>query len=430
MEVLTNILIKKPGTKKAIFSWCLFDWANSPQPTIVVTFLFSAYFAKAIVENEIEGTFLWSQAIAISGIVVAVFGPLLGAIADNLGRRKPWILVFSGLCIASTLALWFATPHRTSIPLALISVGVAATCFEFSIIFYNATLPALAPTKRLGRISGWGWGAGYIGAIICLTLCLLLLIQNNKPPFGLDQADAEHIRATVFVVGIWWILFGWPFFAFVPDSSSTNLTFAKSVVQGLVSVYTTIKQIQHYRNITVFLLARMLYADGLVVLFQFGGLYAAGTFGMNFSEIIQFGIAMNISAGLGAFVFAWLDDKLGSKVTIILSLLGLIVFGTTLILIESIFWFWVLGLALSLFIGPTQAASRTMLARLAPEGKRTEMFGLFALSGKCTAFLGPMLFGWATLVFETQRAGMATIIGFWLFGLVLLIFVKENGKAE
>ena len=189
--------------KRAIISWCLFDWANSPQPTVIITFLFSAYFSKAVVDDEILGTFLWGQALAFSGVVVAILSPFLGAIAEQTGHLKKWILCFSFLTIAATLALWFVTPSQDAISLALIAVSIGVISFEFTNLFYNATLISVSPTHLIGRISGWGWGTGYIGAIICLTLCLFGLVQNPPLFLALDTQMAEHIRATSILVGIW-----------------------------------------------------------------------------------------------------------------------------------------------------------------------------------------------------------------------------------
>ncbi len=412
--------------RRAVTSWCLFDWANSPTPTIIVTFVFSAYFAKGIVSNEVEGTVLWSQAIALAGIMVAVAGPLLGAVADQTGRRKPWIAAFSLGSILATAALWFAAPEREFITLALAAVAISTICFEVVTIFYNATLAEMGPPERLGRIGGWGWGAGYIGAIFCLVLCLFVLIQNPNPPFGLDPAKAEPVRATVLVVAFWWILFGWPFFAFVPDRPAIRTRPLDAVPSGVAKLWQTLKNLKRDRDTALFLIARMFYVDGLATLFQFGGLYAAGTFGMSFAEIIQFGIAMNVTAGIGAFAFAWLEDRAGAKPTIMLSLIGLIGFGTLVLVVSEAKWFWVFGLSLSLFIGPVQSASRGLMARLSPPEARAEMFGLYALSGKSTSFLGPLLFGITTAQFESQRAGMATILVFWIVGMALLALVRVN----
>jgi UMF1 family MFS transporter len=416
--------------RRAIASWCLFDWANSPTPTVIVTFVFSAYFAKGIVGDEVEGTVLWSQAIAIAGIIVAVTGPLLGAVADQTGRRKPWIGAFSLACVLASAALWFAEPNRDWITYTLVAVAISTVCFEVVTIFYNATLAEMGPPERLGRIGGWGWGAGYIGAIFCLVLCLFVLIQNPNPPFGLDPDQAEPVRATALVVAVWWIVFGWPFLAFVPDRPAIRMSPVAAARAGVAKLWRTLKNLKRDRDVTLFLIARMFYVDGLATLFQFGGLYAAGTFGMSFAEIIQFGIAMNVTAGIGAFAFAWLEDKAGAKPTIMLSLIGLIGFGAMALIVTEAKWFWVYGLCLSLFIGPVQSASRGLMACLSPPDARAEMFGLYALSGKSTSFLGPLIFGIVTAQFDSQRAGMATILAFWIAGMALLALVRVQHSSK
>ena len=234
--------------KRAIISWCLFDWANSPHPTVIITFLFSAYFSKAVVGDEIHGTFLWGHALAISGVVVAILSPFLGAIAEQTGHLKKWILCFSVLAISATLTLWFVTPSQDAIPLALIAVSIGVISFEFTNLFYNATLISVSPAHLLGRISGWGWGTGYIGAIICLTLCLFGLVQNPPQFLRLDTQLAEHIRATSIIVGIWWIIFGWPFFVFCPDTERKT-SLIHSLKPGFKSVKNTLKELKHYPSI-------------------------------------------------------------------------------------------------------------------------------------------------------------------------------------
>ena len=189
--------------------------------------------------------------------------------------------------------------------------------------------------------------------------------------------------------------------------------------------------LRRYRQIALFLLARMIYTDGLITLFAFGGIYAAGTFGMSLDEVIQFGIALNVTAGLGAAAFAWADDRFGPRPVILVSLVALTILGTGTLLVESKTWFWILGSALGLFVGPAQAASRSLMARLAPPELETEMFGLYALSGKATAFMGPLVLGIATEIFDSQRAGMATILVFFAVGGVLLTFVRlADGRAR
>ncbi|MEC8235235.1 MAG: MFS transporter [Pseudomonadota bacterium] len=422
----TGLLTKN----RKVFIWCLFDWANSPYPTVILTFVFSAYFTKLVAEDEISGTFLWSQTIAFSGFFMAFVAPILGAISDETGKKKIWILVFSILAILATLSLWFVLPDKKSVPLALIAIAISLIAFEFCAIFYNATLIQVANSSSIGKVSGLGWAAGYIGAILCLLICLFGLVEGSFSFLRLDINQSEHIRATTIVVGLWWLIFSLPFFIFFKEGKGAAHFSSRHILKGLNRLFTTIKNIKHYRPIMLFLLSRMFYADGLLVVFQFGGIYAAGTFGMTFSEILKFGIAMNIFAGLGAFVFAWVEDWLTSKTTIFISLIGLVGFGSALLFVEAQSYFWAFGLGLSFFIGPAQSASRAFLARLSPKQLHGEMYGLFAMSGKATSFIGPMLFGWLTILFETQRAGMFVAVAFWLMGIIVLVFVKPTVKTK
>ena len=409
-------------------SWCLYDWANSAFPTVITTFVFSAYFTKAIATDEITGTSQWGIAISLSGLAVAVLSPFLGAVADHGGRRKPWIFAFTALCIGSSALLWLARPDSSFVILALTLAALANFAFEMGMVFYNSMLPDLVPKNRLGRLSGWGWGLGYAGGLVCLGVTLVALVQAETPVFGLDKEQAEHLRATGPLVAAWFAVFAVPMFLWTPDRPSRGLAFLAAFRQGWTTLIDTLRRVRDYRHIVRYLLAHMMYAEGLNTLFAFGGIYAAGTFGMDFDELIMFGIAMNLTAGLGAAVFAWVDDWIGPKRTIQIAVASLGVLGLVLVLVEGKALFWTFALPLGIFVGPAQAASRSLMARLAPEEIRTEMFGLFALSGKATAFLGPALLAWVTVAFQSQRAGMATIMVFFVIGLALLAGVPDRRR--
>ena len=413
---------------RGLFGWCLYDWANSAFPTVITTFVFAAYFTKAIAADEIAGTSGWGIAISLSGLAVAVIAPFLGAVADHGGRRKPWIAAFTLLCAAATALLWLAEPDVSFVLLALVLMGVANFAFEMAMVFYNAMLPDLAPRDRIGRLSGWGWGLGYAGGLACLGLALVALVETETPVFGFDKDTAEHLRATGPLVAAWMVVFALPLFLWTPDRPSRGLAPVEAFRRGWVSLIDTLKRAREYKDILRYLIARMIYIDGLNTLFAFGGIYAAGSFGMDFSELIIFGIAINLTAGLGAAGFAWVDDRIGPKRTIQIAVSGLTVLGAGLVLAEGKTMFWVLALPLGIFVGPAQAASRSLMAHLAPAEIRTEMFGLYALSGKATAFLGPALLAWMTVVFDSQRAGMATILVFFLVGLALLAGVPDRHR--
>ena len=410
---------------RARFAWCLFDWASSGFPTVIVTFVFSAYFARAVAESTIQGTAQWGYALSLSALAVAFLSPVLGAIADRGGRRKPWLAAFVAICVTATASLWFILPDPAYALAALVIVAIANAAFEIGMVFYNAMLPALAPAARMGRLSGRGWALGYAGGLCCLLVALFAFVQADPPLFGLDRDAAEHIRAAAPLVGLWFALFSIPLFVMTPDAARAGLSPLQSIRQGLHRLAETMRELRQFANIGRFLIARLFYTDGLNTLFAFGGIYAAGTFGMEVAEIIYFGIALNVTAGLGAFAFAWVDDRIGAKRTVMIALAAMLALGVPLLLVETKAWFWGLALALGVFMGPTQAASRSLMGRLAPVDKRTEMFGLFALSGRITAFAGPALLAWVTVAMGSQRFGMATVLVFLMVGLVLLIPVRE-----
>jgi len=415
-----------PASRLGSFSWCLYDWANSAFPTVITTFVFPAYFIKAIAADEISGTSQWGWTLSLSGLAVAVAAPLLGAVADYAGRRKPWILAFTLLSAVLTGLLWNAKPDVAFILLALVLAGGANFAFEMAMVFYNAMLPDLTTRGRIGRLSGWGWGLGYAGGLACLGVALVALVQAEVPVFGLDKETSEHLRAMGPLVALWMVVFAVPLFLWTPDRPSTGKAAGEAIREGWAALVNTIRRVREFRTVVRYLIARMIYIDGLNTLFAFGGIYAAGTFGMDFSELILFGIAINVTAGLGAAGFAWIDDWIGPKRTIQIAVTGLMFLGSALLVVEGKTMFWVFALPLGIFVGPAQAASRSLMAHLAPADMRTEMFGLYALSGKATAFLGPALLAWVTVAFDSQRAGMATIIVFFVVGLFLLAGVPDQ----
>ncbi len=419
------MIIEKPSGK-GLFAWALYDWANSSYFVIIQTFIFAAYFTKAIAENVEIGTAQWGNMISVAGIVIAIGAPVFGAIADQAGRRKPWIAVFTVLCVIASGLLWYAVPGSDSLWLAL-GMGFLATIgAEFAFIFYSAMLPDLVSPEKLGRWSGWGWGMGYAGGLACLLVALFAFIQTDGLWLGLDPSTSEPVRATFILTAIWYALFSLPLFFQSPDNPSTNKKISDSIKHGFVQIRVSIKEVRKFKNIVKFLFARMFYNDAIVTIFAMGGVYAAGTFDMDEEQILLFGIGLNVTAGLGAFGFAWLDDISGSKFTINASILGLLIPLVALIVVESITWFIIWGLILGIFVGPIQAASRSFMARLSPPELTNQMFGLLALSGKVTSFIGPFLVGFLTVKFGSQRLGMTAILVMLLIGLLLMFTVKEK----
>ena len=414
---------------RAQWSWCLFDWANSAFPTVIITFVFSAYFELGVSGKGADGTAHWAFAQAMSGVLIAILSPILGAIADFSGRRKLWLAALSGTCVVATAMLWFVEPDPAWALWALVMVSIANIGFEMGTVFYNAMLPGLVRPSHLGRLSGWAWGLGYAGGLACLALTLVLFVQAERPLLGLDKATSEHVRIVGPFVAAWFLIFAVPMFLFVPDKPQ-GLGLREAVGKGLKQLRGTVKTLRAHREIARFLIARLFYIDGLNTLFAMGGLYAAGTIGMDYEEIILFGIALNVTAGLGAFAFGWIDDLFGSKRTVAVSLVAMTALSVPVLLAQSETTFWIFALLLGIFMGPVQAASRSLMARLSPPGMETEMFGLFALSGKVTSFIGPTLVGWTIIMTGSQRIGMSTILILLVIGTILLWRMPEPPRRE
>lgn len=409
-----------------LFSWAMYDWANSAFFAVIQTFVFATYFMRSVAENDTIGSTQWGNTIGAAGLLIAFSAPFIGAVADQMGRRKPWIFWFSLLCIGSTAALWFVEPSQQFVMLGLVLVFLGTIGSELAIIFYNAMLPDLAPPERMGRWSGWAWGLGYLGGLLCLAVALFVFVDVEQAPFGLDKATAENVRATFVLVAAWYVIFSLPMFLVTSDRANENQTLTNAFKNGWKQLKSTLRDVRQYRPIVKFLVGRMIFIDALATVFAFGGIYAAGTFDFSEKDILIFGIGLNLTAGIGAWLFAWLDDHLGSKLTMLLSLGGLILSTLAVLLVTSITGFWIMGLTLGIFVGPTQAASRTYMARVAPQELRNEMFGLMALSGKVTAFVGPFLVGWLTYFFGSQRMGMSIIVVMFLIGFAIIYSIPSS----
>nr|VFK08964.1 MAG: MFS transporter, UMF1 family [Candidatus Kentron sp. LPFa]VFK27471.1 MAG: MFS transporter, UMF1 family [Candidatus Kentron sp. LPFa] len=410
-------------------AWIGYDWANSAFTTLVVTFVYATYFTQAIAPDEVTGMALWSRAVAISGLCIALLAPILGRFADRGDIRHQYLIVATLICIAATTALTFIKPGQPhAVFLALTTFVIANVAFEIGAVFYNAFLPDIAPAEKIGRASGLGWGIGYLGGLLCLLTALLMLIQ--EPPFlGIDAAEGFNYRASNLLVALWFLVFSIP--ALLLLRAPGNRTGQSSPRSGTAthsspSLRKILGEISAYPDMLRFLIARLVYNDGMVTVFAFGGIYAASTFGMSISEVIRFGIGINVAAGIGALLAGPLDDRFGGKTMVLITLLALICFTLLAVAAPNKPWLWAAGIGIGIFAGPNQAASRSLLGRFAPMRRRNEFFGLFAFSGKITAFLGPLLLGVITQWTGSQRIGISSVLGFFLIGGVLLFGVDEK----
>ncbi|QHO73009.1 MFS transporter [Bradyrhizobium sp. CCBAU 051011] len=444
-----------PG-RAAVVSWIFFDWAAQPYFTLITTFVFAPYFANFVAADPAQGQALWGFATAAAGLMIALLSPVLGAIADASGRRKPWIAGFGALLVIGSCLMWFGKPSDASvIPPLLLVYAIATVGVEFATVFNNAMMPTLVPPDRIGRLSGTGWATGYVGGILSLILVLGFLAASPEtrrtlfgltPLFGLDPVSHQGDRITGPLTGIWFVIFVTPMFLFTPDYPARR-PIRDAVREGLSGLKRTLGELPKQRSMATFLLANMIYSDGLVSLFAFGGIYAAGTFGWHTIQIGTFGILLAIAGTFGAWLGGKLDDRLGPKRVIAGSLLILLFALAAILLVDknSILFvkvappapggalfsgaaeraYLVLGCLIGAAGGPLQAASRTLLIRLAPKDRIAQYFGLFALTGKVTSFIGPLLIGVITAVTASQKAGMALLVVFFVAGLALLMRVRE-----
>ncbi|MGL4636090.1 MAG: MFS transporter [Beijerinckiaceae bacterium] len=439
--------------RRAVGAWLLFDWACQPFFTLVTTFVFAPFFASALASDPVQGQALWGYATGFAGLCIALLSPVLGAIADQAGARKPWIAVFGTMLVIGGAMLWLAVPGAPwAVQIALCGFVIGLIGAEFAAVFNNAMMPTLVPPEKIGRLSGSGWAMGYLGGLVSLAITLGFLAANPQtgktllgmfPAFGLDAASRAGDRVSGPLSALWFIVFVLPMFLFVPDRPR-RMGISQAVTSGLASLRQTLRGLGGQKPLAQFLLANMIYADALVALFAFGGIYAAGTFGWGTIEIGLFGILLTVTGTLGAWLGGKLDDRLGPRTVVAASLMVLLftcigIMGTTK---DQIFFVFAtnpplpggglysgasekayvgLGLLIGLVAGPLQAASRSLLVKLAPADNIGQYFGLFALSGKVTSFAGPVLVALATQISGSQRVGLIVLIVMFMAGLLLLL---------
>ncbi|MBY5331223.1 MFS transporter [Rhizobium leguminosarum] len=439
------------ATEKGIWGWMFFDWAAQPFFTVVTTFIFGPYFVSRLTDDPVSAQTTWSNMATISSVIIALLSPVLGSIADQSGARKPWIGFFAVIKIASLFCLWFAAPG-SPVLYPVIFMILASISAEFSIVFNDSMMPRLVGKHEVGKLSNTAWGLGYLGGIIVLIAVVTLLAASPEtgktilgldPLFGLDPETGQDARITGPISAVWYLIFILPMFFFTPDVGK-GLPFGTAVRSGLRELKNTLGELRERRGILTFLIARMIYQDGVNGLLILGGIFAAGMFGWATIEIGIYGIILNVIAIFGCLIAGRIDKGVGSKVTVVISLtmlllatIGIIstgpgytlfglmplptadsggLFGTAA---EKAYILY--GLLIGLAFGPVQASSRSYLARSVNIEEAGRYFGIYALSGRATSFMATLLFSLVTYMSGSPRLGMATLILFLAGGLILLI---------
>ncbi|WGH77426.1 MFS transporter [Jannaschia ovalis] len=434
--------------KKRVRGWMMFDFASQPYNTLLLTFIFGPYFAT-VVGDPVAAQSMWGFAIGLAGLAIAVAAPVLGALADASGRHLAWIWFFSLLYVIGAAALWFAVPGAEGVLLILAAFCIGLVGMESATIFTNAMLPTLGPRDEIGRISGSGWALGYVGGVLALVVMLLFFAENAAgvtllgiaPLLGLDPETREGTRFVGPFAALWYAVFMVPFFLWVRPVRTARQALPLS--RALRTLADTLKKLPRTPGFSAYLGASMLYRDALNGLYTFGGIYTVGVLGWSVIDVGVFGILAAVTGAIFAWAGGRADRARGPKPVIIFCVITLLVVTCLVVTVSPrsvlglpvpegsalpTIAFYVIGAVIGAAGGALQASSRTMLVRQANPARITEGFGLYALAGKATAFLAPMLIGWVTLVSGSQQLGILPIAGLFIAGLILLAWVKPEGE--
>jgi UMF1 family MFS transporter len=451
---MTNNAVNQARGKTPLIqtiSWALWDWGTSAFSVLITTFVFARYIVsdyfidpdvvaayKPRPDVTIEGGFEervynaassaltanLGWALAIGGVVVAILAPIVGQRTDQGGRRRRWLGINTLVVIVATLAMFFVEGTPDFFILGLVLITVATVFYEMANVNYNAMLLQISTPGNVGRISGFGWGLGYLGGIVVLVIALLGFILAEPYWFGVTDEGGMNIRYIALLAAVWSAIFAIPVLLFVPENTAVDPDAKLGIFASYAKVFRKVASLAKNAPETFyFLLASAVFRDGLVGVFTFGGILAGKVFGLSDTEVIFFAIGGNLIAGLGVFAGGILDDRFSSKGVIVGSLLGLVISGSLLFILHDggPMVFWVFGLMLTMFVGPAQAASRSLLARLAPEGGEGELFGLYATSGRAISFITPALFAFFVTLGGADYWGILGIVAVLALGLVLMI---------
>jgi MFS transporter, UMF1 family len=422
---MTNTEVE-PKKRRGTFPWALWDWAEQPFPTIFQTFIFPIYITSSVFGAEEDTSRALGLATTVAGVLVALAAPIFGRRTDELGKRKFWLMMNTFILAGVMASLFFITPTASMLWIGLIIFSFGGFIQEIAFINYYAMLRQVSTPSNIGKVSGFAWGFGYVGGILLLLISLVGFIQTDNPWFGIPLTDSLNVRAVFLFSAVWLLVFSIPLFLTVPEVKAKEGVQKENIVESYSKLWSQLKSLRRQAPETFkFLISSAIYRDGLAGVFAFGGALGALAFGFELADVILFGIAANIMAGIGAMIGGFMDDKIGAKTTIMFSLVGLTIAGFAVFLFAGYgpITYWIGGLALTLFVGPAQAASRSFVARFTPEGREGEVFGLYMTTGRAVSFLSPLL--WTTSISAALAMGIAnaqaTIYG--ILGLMLVLVV-------
>jgi UMF1 family MFS transporter len=427
-----------------VTAWALWDWGSAAFNAVITTFVFTRWLTSdAFVDPAVvaEGGDALDAALAehstwlgwgltAAGVLIALLAPMSGTRADGSGRRRRGLAVQTAITVALCAAMAFVRPDPDSLTANLVlGIALLATAnltFELASVHYNAMLPRVATPATLGRISGVGWGAGYVGGIVLLLVLFVGFINPEVGWFGVTGEGGVNIRVAVLVSALWFGAFAIPVLLAVPDPPDAGAGARRrpGILESYRKIVTDVRDLwRTSRGTVLFLLSSAVYRDGLAGVFTFGAVIASGTFGFSASEVVVFAIAANVVAGISTVLAGLLDDRVGPRALIIGSLTGLVLAGVATFVLSDLGTsaFWVCGLLLCLFVGPAQSASRSLLTRVAPPGRESQIFGLYATTGRAASFLAPLAFSTFVAVSGSQRWGILGLVLVIALGLAALL---------
>ncbi|MDN4613126.1 MFS transporter [Leifsonia sp. F6_8S_P_1B] len=441
--------------RRWVVSWAAWDWGGAAFNAVITTFVFTVYLTSSLFvdppvvaarDAETSGSgpahTAYEAAVAtlssglawgvgLAGAVVAILAPVLGRRTDGSGRRKLWLGINTGAVVVATALMFFVVGSPAYFLLGVALVAIGTVFYEIATVNYNAMLVQVSTPRTVGRVSGIGWGAGYLGGIVLLLIVYFGMVTGNDDGTGgllhVPEDGGLNIRIIALIAALWTLVFSLPVLFVVPEMTPNARTRRVGFFESYAVLVRDIGRLwKESRNTVLFLIASALFRDGLVGVFTFGGILAQGTFGFTSGQVIVFAIAANVVAGVSTLLSGRLDDRFGPKAVIVTSLIGLIIAGTAVFFTHDLgaTAFWVGGLVLCLFVGPAQSASRTFLARVTPAGREGEVFGLYATTGRAVSFLAPTLFAVFVAIGGAQFWGILAIVLVLAVGLALLVPVK------
>ncbi|HYD72082.1 MAG TPA: MFS transporter [Candidatus Binatia bacterium] len=464
-EATAGLAQGKPAAKidRGAFSWALFEWARNPWVLLGTIYVFTPYLSNVVIGDPVRGQSIIAGWHATAGAIIAFTAPFLGAATDRMGRRKPLLAIATAVLAAAIIAKWFALPNDAGLPLWAIglTVVVSGVSFVYTEVVHNAMLTRAAPPGTLSHVSGLGLALGSVASVLLLVFVLVtmalpgqidLAFLPDAPMFGLDPAQHEPSRVVTLLCAAWLIVFAIPIFLYTPDLTTTGEPLGAALKNGVGNVFRTILKLRDYRNVALFLVARMLYADGKTAILIFSGVYVSGTMGWDLLEMLAYGIILTIFAIAGGLGAGLLDHAVGVKRAVaieigvtVLCLIAMVSMSPTSVFFLPVapdvpIWdsplfstapelaYMAFAILIAISITAAYASSRSLMARLAPKGMEGEVFGLYALAGSATAWLAPGLVAYFTTATQSLRAGFASIVILLAAGFLLLLLVKPPPK--